>query len=45
MDKPFKTIEEQIELIESRGMMTDENTPGILLREGYYSVINGYKTP
>ena len=34
MDKPSKTIEEQIELIESRGMMTDDNTPGILLREG-----------
>lgn len=45
MDKPFKTIDEQIELIESRGMTTDENTPGILLREGYYSVINGYKAP
>lgn len=45
MDKPFKTIEEQIKLIESRGMMTDDSTPGILLREGYYSVINGYKAP
>ncbi len=45
MDKPFKTIEEQIELLEARGVATDDATPEVLLREGYYSVINGYKTP
>ena len=41
MDKPFKTVEEQVALLESRGMATDSNTPDILLREGYYSVVNG----
>lgn len=44
MDKPFKTISEQISILESRGMRTDEATPLILNREGYYSVVNGYKT-
>ena len=44
MNKPFKTIEEQIEILNSRGVKTDENTADILLRESYYSVVNGYKT-
>lgn len=44
-DKPFKTIEEQVALLESRNLKTDERTPGILLREGYYQVVNGYKEP
>lgn len=43
MDKPFKTIDEQIKILESRGMKVDESARDILLREGYYSVINGYK--
>ena len=45
MDKPYKSIEQQIELLESRGVATDGNTPAILLREGYYSIVNGYKAP
>lgn len=45
MEKPFLTIEEQVRLLESRGMSTDENTPKQLLREGYYSIVNGYKRP
>ena len=45
MDKPFKTIEEQVELLEARGVATDDCTPEVLLREGYYSVVNGYKEP
>ena len=45
MDKPFKTIEEQVELLEARGVATDDDTPEVLLREGYYSVVNGYKAP
>ena len=45
MDKPFKTIEEQVELLEARGVATDDGTPEVLLREGYYSVVNGYKAP
>lgn len=43
MDKPFKTIGEQIEILKSRGVLTDTQTPEVLMREGYYSVINGYK--
>ena len=43
MDKPFKTIEEQIEILQSRGLETNDETPIILEREGYYSVVNGYK--
>lgn len=44
MDKPFKTIAEQISILESRNMTTDQMTPLILKREGYYSVVNGYKS-
>lgn len=43
--KPFKSIEEQIELLEKRGVKTDGNTPAILRREGYYPIVNGYKAP
>lgn len=43
--KPFKSIEEQIELLRSRGVETGSNTAEILMHEGYYSVINGYKEP
>lgn len=45
MKKGFKSIEEQIRILESRGVSTDSNTATILRREGYYSVINGYKDP
>ncbi|WP_418245213.1 Abi family protein, partial [Ellagibacter isourolithinifaciens] len=45
MDKPFKTIEEQVEMLEARGVATDDDTPEVLLREGYYSIVNGYKAP
>ena len=44
-EKPFLTIEKQVELLESRGMGTDERTAQVLLREGYYQVVNGYKDP
>ena len=43
--KPFKSIEEQVELLQSRGVKIDSTTAGILMREGYYSVVNGYKGP
>ncbi|WP_180326741.1 Abi family protein [Raoultibacter phocaeensis] len=43
MDKPFKTIDEQIELLNSRGLITDKRSRDILSREGYYCVVNGYK--
>lgn len=43
MDKPFKTLNELIALMDSRGLKTDKNTGFILKREGYYAVVNGYK--
>lgn len=45
MDKPFLSINEQIQLLNSRGIQTDGNTYNLLLSEGYYSLINGYKEP
>lgn len=45
MDKPFKTIAEQENILRSRGMETSSSTQEILMREGYYSVVNGYKDP
>ncbi len=42
--KPFKTIDEQINILESRGMMVDhDKAKDSLMRNGYYNVINGYK--
>nr|DAV05205.1 MAG TPA: Abi-like protein [Caudoviricetes sp.] len=43
--KPFLTIDEQVALLNSRGVSTDGNTSAKLLREGYYSIVNGYKDP
>lgn len=43
MDKPFKSITEQIAILESRGLECDNNTRLVLEREGYYPVVNGYK--
>ena len=45
MTKPFKSIDEQVELLNVRGVQTDNMTGIILLREGYYPVVNGYKEP
>lgn len=43
--KPFLTIDDQVALLESRGMVVSSETPDILMREGYYSIVNGYKDP
>lgn len=43
--KEFKTIAAQIGILESRGMIVDEGASTVLLRENYYSIINGYKDP
>lgn len=43
MDKPFKTIEEQLDILQSRGVSVGPGDDQILSREGYYSVVNGYK--
>lgn len=45
MSKPFLTIEEQVGLLTSRGLIVDSETDRLLMREGYYSIINGYKDP
>ena len=45
MRKPFLTIDQQVDLLEARGVVTDQATPRILQREGYYSIVNGYKRP
>lgn len=45
MYKPFLSIEDQVALLNARGLKTDSRTAWILEREGYYSVVNGYKTP
>lgn len=42
MEKTFRSIEEQVQLLEGRGARCDARTPDILLREGYYAVVNGY---
>lgn len=41
--KEFKTIDELVSLLESRNVITDENTRIQLTRESYYAVVNGYK--
>ena len=35
MDKPFKSIDEQIAILESRGLECDNNTRIVLEREGF----------
>lgn len=42
--KPFKTIKEQIELLESRGMLIPDKVyaSNYLLSNNYYNIINGY---
>lgn len=45
MDKPFLTLDEQVNRLESRGLLVDTRTRWILECEGYYSVVNGYKWP
>lgn len=43
--KEFKTIAEQIGILKSRGMIVGTEAATVLLRENYYSIINGYKDP
>jgi len=42
--KPFKTLDEQIELLKSRGLAIDdeEKAKQLLLKSRYYNVVNGY---
>lgn len=45
MSKPFKTYEEQIQLLKSRGMIFENESEAIRILEtdNYYNLINGYK--
>ena len=43
--KEFKTVAEQLDILKARGMTVGKEAPATLLRENYYSVINGYKGP
>lgn len=45
MAKEFKTVEELVALLESRGVRTDEDTARAIERESYYAIVNGYKGP
>lgn len=46
MSKPFKTFNEQIDILEKRGLIVDnrEEAVNILARVNYYNIINGYKS-
>ena len=43
--KQFKTVSEQIAILKSRGMVVGDDASVVLLRENYYSIVNGYKNP
>ncbi|MFM9413325.1 Abi family protein [Peptococcus simiae] len=47
MDKPFKTHDEQLEILSSRGLSINnrEEAKIVLAQINYYNLINGYKTP
>lgn len=42
MDKPFKSITEQVAILESRGLECDNNARLVLEREGYYPAISSF---
>lgn len=45
MNKPFKTIDEQIKILDSRNLsiLSEEQARTNLMRYGYYEIVNGYK--
>ena len=45
MAKPFLTIDEQVALLESRGVSCGPGAGDLLMREGYYNIVNGYRAP
>ena len=47
LKKPFKSIDEQIEILKERGMSfaSEEDAKKKLLNNNYYTVINGYSRP
>lgn len=49
-EKVFKTYDEQLEILANRGLLFEDKqarnkAKNIIQREGYYKLINGYKTP
>lgn len=44
-ERPFLTVDKQIELLKSRGLIIDDGAENVLMREGYYAIVNGYKDP
>lgn len=45
MPKEFKTVEQLIELLNSRNVETDEGSVTAIEQESYYAIVNGYKKP
>lgn len=47
MNKPFKTFDEQIKILQSKGVRIKniEKAKSLLAHFNYYNLINGYKTP
>lgn len=45
MVKHFKTTQELIAILESRGIIADGATGRAIDRESYYAIVNGYKQP
>jgi len=43
LEKVFKTLEEQVNLLKSRGLRVEQTDKKILEIENYYYIINGYK--
>ena len=48
-EKVFKTYDEQLEILANRGLLFEDKqarnkAKNIIQREGYYKLINGYKT-
>lgn len=45
MAKEFKTVDELVELMRSRGIQVGGEAASAIRRESYYAIVNGYKGP
>ena len=45
MPKEYKSTEELMAILESRGVALGPDTRTRIMREGYYQIVNGYKSP
>ena len=43
MYKPVRTVDEQVQILESRNLLVGDGSSHYLHREGYYDIVNGYK--